>query len=37
VMLGHKSLKTTTLYAQVRTDLLAKVPDLLAGPKVRGR
>lgn len=29
-MLGHKSIKTTTRYAQVRADLLAKLPDPLA-------
>ena len=31
VMMGHRDLKTTSRYAFVRTDLLAKVPDLLAG------
>lgn len=30
-LLGHTSLRTTALYAQVRTDLVAKTPDLLAG------
>jgi len=34
-MLGHKSIKTTGLYAQVRTDLLARTPDLLAGLSAR--
>ncbi len=34
-MLGHKSIKTTGLYAQVRTDLLAKTPDLLASLPAR--
>jgi integrase/recombinase XerD len=34
-MLGHKSIRTTGLYAQVRTDLLAKTPDLLAGLPAR--
>lgn len=36
-MLGHKSLRTTGLYAQVRTDLLARTPDLLAGLSARGQ
>ena len=30
VMLGHKRLETTTRYAQVRGDLIAGTPDLLA-------
>ena len=28
-MLGHRSIQTTTRYAQVRTDLIASVPDPL--------
>ena len=37
VMLGHASVQTTALYAQVRADLMAKSPDLLAGlPKKHG-
>jgi len=37
-MLGHKALRTTTLYAQVRTDLVKQTPDLLAGiDAIRGR
>lgn len=36
-MLGHKSLRTTGLYAQVRTDLLARTPDLLAALPARGQ
>jgi site-specific recombinase XerD len=30
VLLGHASIRTTTRYAQVRADLLAKLPDPLA-------
>jgi site-specific recombinase XerD len=29
-LLGHKSLRMTARYAQVRTDLFAKLPDPLA-------
>ena len=37
VMLGHGSVQTTTVYAQVRAALMAKSPDLLAAlPKKRG-
>ena len=28
-MLGHSNIQTTTRYAQVRTDLIAEVPDPL--------
>lgn len=30
VMMGHRDIKTTSLYALVRTDLLIRAPDLLA-------
>ncbi len=37
VMLGHSSLETTSVYAQVRANLMAKSPDLLASlPNKRG-
>jgi site-specific recombinase XerD len=36
VMLGHKRIETTTRYAQVRGDLIAATPDLLAALKKLG-
>jgi integrase/recombinase XerD len=36
-LLGHADLRTTSRYAQVRTDLLAKTPDLLGGLQARPR